>query len=99
VRQEVTPICEKSLQEIEKESADASKQDFPGLNATRYWILATIAEAHIGLEDGLGDAVLAKALAAAPEPWMKESTQEQVSKLIALLTNSPLKKLPAGGTT
>jgi Tetratricopeptide Repeats-Sensor len=108
VRQEVIPICEESLQEIEKEGADvkarvdqafATKQDSTGLNSTRYWILATQAEAHVGLEDGLGDAVLEKALAAAPEQWMKQSTQEQVDKLKVLLTNSPLKKLPAGGTT
>jgi len=108
VRQEVIPICEESLQEIEKEGADvkarvdqafATKQDSTGLNSTRYWILATLAEAHVGLEDGLGDAALEKALAAAPEEWMKQSTQEQIDKLKVLVTNSPLKKLPAGGIT
>jgi hypothetical protein len=65
-----------------------------GAVAKRYWVLATLAEAHVGLEDGLGDAILAKTLATAPEEWMEESTQEEVNKLEALLAASPLKKLP-----
>ena len=61
----------------------------------RYWVLATIAEAHIGLEeDAAGQQRLEEAFAAAPETWMKESTQEQVNKLKILLAASPLKKLP-----
>jgi hypothetical protein len=45
-------------------------------------------------EEALGQQRLEEAFAAAPEGWMKESTQEQVTKLKALLAASPLKKLP-----
>jgi MAP3K TRAFs-binding domain len=101
IRQEVIRICEKWL--TDEDVTDASPAQDHGLMgmaaraegavAKRYWVLATLAEAHVGLEDGLGDASLAKALAAAPEEWMKKSTQEQVNKLKALLAASPLKKL------
>jgi hypothetical protein len=61
----------------------------------RYWVLATLAEAEIGLEDeALGQQRLQEAFAAAPEQWMKQTTQEQVDKLKTLLAVSPLKKLP-----
>ncbi len=61
---------------------------------SRYWVLATIAEAYVGLEEGsLGQQKLEEAFAAAPEDWMKQSTREQVDKLRALLASSPLKKL------
>jgi hypothetical protein len=57
--------------------------------------LATLSDARIGLEDeALGQQRLEEAFAAAPEEWMKQSTQEQVTKLKALLAASPLKKLP-----
>ena len=83
VRQEVLEICDKVLAESAPAAAPESK----------YWVLATIAEAHIGLEDGQGEQKLAEAFAVASEEWMKQSTQEQVDKLKALLADSPLKKI------
>ena len=57
--------------------------------------IATLAEAEIGLEEeAMGQQRLEKAFAAAPEEWMKQSTQDQVTKLKALLAASPLKELP-----
>jgi hypothetical protein len=57
--------------------------------------LATLAEAEIGLEEeASGQQRLEEAFAAAPEEWMKQSTQDQVTKLKTLLAVSPLKKLP-----
>jgi tetratricopeptide (TPR) repeat protein len=89
VRSEVLEICEKWLEENPTKPADK-------LSASRYWVLATIAEAHLGLEDeSLGRQKLEEAFAAAPEEWMKHSTREQVDKLQALMATSPLKKLPA----
>jgi len=46
----------------------------------------------------MGQQRLEEAFAAAPEPWMKETTQEQVNKLKALLATSPLEKLPRAVT-
>ena len=48
----------------------------------RYWVLAILAEAQIGLqEEALASNACGKPSPAAPEEWMKESTQEQVTKL------------------
>jgi hypothetical protein len=91
VRQELISICNHWL-----ESNPPAAQPPPGskLAVIRYWVLATLAEAHIGLEEeAQGQQRLAEALAVAPEQWMKESTQTQVDKLRALLAMSPLKKL------
>ncbi|MFL6594606.1 MAG: TRAFs-binding domain-containing protein [Chthoniobacterales bacterium] len=93
VRQEVLEICEQWLRE-NPVMPDASPAASAKPAESRYWVLATVAEAHVGLEDGKGDQALAEAFAAAPQDWMKQSTQEQVTKLKALLLASPLKKLP-----
>lgn len=92
VREEVLEICELWLKE--NEIADG-KQRSAKFKENRYWVLATIAEAHLGLDDGKGEQALTKAVAAAPETWMKQSTQDQLEKLKTLLAASPLKKLPS----
>ena len=92
VRKEVISICNEWLESNAPTAPLPSGSKFP---EKRYWVLATLAEAQIGLEEeALGQQRLEEAFAAAPEGWMKESTQEQVTKLKALLTASPLKKLP-----
>jgi hypothetical protein len=92
IRREVVAICERWLRENSSEGAEGAERSAK-FRATRYWALATLAEAHLGLEDGEGDGALAAAFAAAPEEWMKETTQEQVAKLNDLLSRSPLQKL------
>src|SRR5438034_3155795 len=92
VRQEVISICNQwlALNPPAAQPPAGSK-----LAVIRYWVLATLAEAHIGLEEEApGQQRLEEAFAAAPEEWMKQSTGEQVTKLEALLAASPLKKLP-----
>jgi hypothetical protein len=91
VRKEVISICNQWLESNPRTAPLPPGSKFP---EKRYWVLATLAEAQIGLEDeALGQQRLEEAFAAAPEPWMKETTQEQVNKLKALLGASPLKKL------
>ena len=91
VRKEVISICNEWLESNAPTAPLPPGSKFP---EKRYWVLATLAEAQIGLEEeALGQQRLEEAFAAAPEGWMKESTQEQVTKLKALLTASPLKKL------
>jgi hypothetical protein len=64
--------------------------------ADRYWILASMAEAAVGLGDEeLASRHLAESKAAAPEPWMAGTTAEQIQKLRVLLENSPPKRLGA----
>lgn len=94
VRQEVISICDQWLAENSGDPSDATKKRSAKFEESRYWILATMAEAHIGLEDGKGEQSLDEAFAVAPKAWMKQSTREQVDKLKALLSASPLKKLP-----
>jgi hypothetical protein len=79
VRCEVLSICEEFLQ---KENLKPDDQ---------YWVLATIAEAHVGLNHPQAQHKLDEAFAAASADWMKESTKEQCDKLRTLVADSPLK--------
>ncbi|HVF42163.1 MAG TPA: TRAFs-binding domain-containing protein [Pyrinomonadaceae bacterium] len=86
VRREVVEICESALKDA-GQSADG-----------RYWVLATMAEAYLGAGDEANaDKTLQEAAAVASADWMKESTTEQMNKLRALLADSPLKYVRAGG--
>jgi tetratricopeptide (TPR) repeat protein len=82
VRHEVLNICQKALEGGPKSDAD------------KYWILATMWEATVGIED---EAAALKwgqqAEASKAEPWMRESTRTQIEKLRALLAVSPLTHL------
>ena len=92
VRREVVSICNQWLESNVRPAPLLPGSRYP---EKRYWVLATLAEAEIGLEEeALGQRRLEEALSAAPEEWMKETTREQVSKLKTLLAASPLKKLP-----
>jgi hypothetical protein len=92
VRREVITICNQWLESNLPPAPLLPGSKYP---EKRYWVLATLAEARIGLEEeALGQQRLEEAFAAAPEKWMKRTTQGQVDKLKALLTASPLKKLP-----
>ena len=94
VRREVIDIC---LRWLESESPEVPKwlEERLGekvLSDAKYWVMATLAEAHAGI----GDEVEAKkwfdaAAAGAPEEWMLMSTQEQMENLRRLLADSPLK--------
>jgi hypothetical protein len=59
-----------------------------------------MAEAHLGLgEPEQSQHRLEQAIAGAPEPWMKEATQEQSGKLENLQKNSPLRYLKTEDAT
>jgi tetratricopeptide (TPR) repeat protein len=80
VRREVLSICDDALQ------SDALPK------SNKYWVLATKAEALLGAgEREQADRAYAEAYAAAPEPWMIDTTKEQRAKLETLLADSPLK--------
>ena len=62
--------------------------------ADKYWVMATIAEAQLGLgNEAESQTKLQEAFALATEDWMKDSTQEQMEKLRKLLADSPLKHI------
>ena len=93
IRREVIKICQQWLTANDPPGSVAERS--AKFQETRYWVLATLAEAYLGLEDSLGQKKLDEAFAAAPQDWMKKSTQDQINKLQPLLASSPLKKLPA----
>lgn len=94
VRKEVLAICEAGLANNSLLTSDASEQALEQFQASQYWVLATIAEAHFGLgNDVKGEEWLAKAQAVASKPWMQGTTNEQIAKLKALLADSPLKRI------
>jgi tetratricopeptide (TPR) repeat protein len=57
----------------------------------RFWMLATLWQASVGLEDAAGtERWRAEAETAAPAPWMLATTHTQLDRLRALLASSPL---------
>jgi hypothetical protein len=85
-RADVLEICKTKLETL---------KDSPQTRSERYWILSTMAEACLGLEDAVQtEQYLNDAKQYADEPWMLESTLEQLEKLRAYLEHSPLKNLP-----
>lgn len=87
VRREVLSICESVLK----------NEGLP--EPEKYWVLATEAEASLGLDDeASAQQKLDEAFAAASTAkWMKDSTQEQMDKLRQLLADSPLKYVAGDG--
>lgn len=82
----VLEICKTKLESL---------KDSEQTRAERYWILATMAEACLGMEDtAQSEKYLNDAKEYADEPWMLESTLEQLEKLQVYLDHSPLKNLP-----
>lgn len=80
VRQEVLEICEELLK-----SGNLPETD-------KYWAMASLAEAYVGIGDEQNaEKALQEAFAAAPAQWMRDSTEEQTTKLRQLLAGSPLK--------
>ncbi|MGH9929595.1 MAG: tetratricopeptide repeat-containing protein [Pyrinomonadaceae bacterium] len=94
VRKEVLQICEAGLADNSISTSDASEQAREQYQNSKYWVLATMAEACFGLgDDAKGEEWLAKANAAASKPWMQGTTNEQIAKLKSLLADSPLKRI------
>jgi len=86
VRREVLSICEAELEDGEL------------TEDKKYWLLATMAEACLGVGDEANaEKRFQEAAAVASADWMKDSTVEQMGKLRALLTDSPLRYVRADG--
>lgn len=89
VRQEVVGICERWL--AGQADAPAQPDTAPQPSADRYWVLATQAEAYVGLgQDEQAAQILAAAYATTPNASMRDSTDKQLTKLRELLAINPL---------
>jgi tetratricopeptide (TPR) repeat protein len=94
IRKEVLAISQRWLEDNPAPATDASVETLAEHQKGKYWTLATMAEAYLGLGDeAQSQQFLDEAIAIAPEKWMKESTLEQISKLRLLVADSPLKHL------
>lgn len=86
-RADVAEICKTRLDSL-KES-DGTREE-------RYWLLATLGEAALGVGDeALSVDYLAQAAQVAAGTWMADSTNEQLPALRAYLADSPLKWIKA----
>jgi hypothetical protein len=91
VRREVVSICDRWLTENEGVESASSPSRRQSAEA-RYWVLATRAEALVGLGDPRAERAVDSLLSAAPSAWMADSTRAQINKLQGLLSDSPLKR-------
>ncbi len=93
VRKEVRSICEQWLVDNAIPQQDKLPSDELAVSLSSwYWVKATLGEAYMGMgDDGNAQKELREAYEKAPQPWMKQSTEEQLAKLKPLLENSPLK--------
>ncbi len=95
VRKEVRSICEQLLADNSIPTSSAGSPTMATRHPdTRYWVMATLAEACFGVGDAVeGQRRLDEALAAASQGWMSKTTRDQIDKLKQLLADSPLKHL------
>ena len=95
VRKEVIEICERWLEtNPEPTGSEATEGALQKYQASKYWVLATLAEAYLGLgESEQAEQQRQGAYAVASTDWMKETTQKQLDELRALLANSPLSRI------
>ena len=93
VRREVISLCDQWL--AQNESSAPTSTEGQRECDTRYWALATRAEALFALDDPTASRSLDAAFAVAPVAWMADSTKEQIKQLQVLLSPSPLRYLEA----
>ncbi|HEX6745668.1 MAG TPA: tetratricopeptide repeat-containing protein [Longimicrobium sp.] len=98
VRREVLAICDRWIETNPGPTGkDATPKAVKQYEAGRYWVLATRAEAVLGLDgEEQAQPLLEEAFARAPEDWMRKSTEEQVGALRKVLADSPLRYLRSG---
>lgn len=87
VREQIIAIADAKFAELDTIKDVENRDD-------RYWVLATKAEACVGLCQEPQAELCLKQADEFADNWMRESTQEQLGKLRTLLKNSPLDDLP-----
>jgi tetratricopeptide (TPR) repeat protein len=100
IRREVLSICEQWLADNPPpDDAKASATAKTNYLKSRYWVVATKAEAYLGMgRTAEADEVYKEAYSFAPEKWMEvDSTEPQRKKLAELLADSPLKYVKNDG--
>lgn len=97
IREEVVAICKKWIDENPNPHPELRLTNVVSGSLHRvnwYWLLASMAEAYVGLEkEEEAGQLLEELYQKAPQTWMKETTEEQIKKLQQLLKASPLRFL------
>jgi len=95
VRREVLSICDRWIAAHPRPDEDTvSVRAMKDHLKLEYWVLATKAEAVLGIGEAAtaeADRLYENAYSIAPERWMVDSTREQRAKLQLLLADSPLR--------
>ncbi|MGH6692909.1 MAG: hypothetical protein ACREF4_19750, partial [Gammaproteobacteria bacterium] len=87
-------ICAAEMASLADSSGTLSEEERRSNLASRYWVLATLREAAVGLGDeAAAERWRLEAAKTEPADWMVKSTDEQVARLEMLLGNSPLTQL------
>lgn len=93
IRRAVIEICNEQLKEVETRLT-SSDQPVSSDQEKKYWILATLWEACIGIGDhNNANTWESNARNCASEQWMLSTTESQIADLKKLLSDSPLKHL------
>ena len=95
VRRRVVEISQSELKSLPAVTAGMTNDEQAELRNRKYWILATLQEAAVGLGDNAEEW---KRLASETKPagWMLESTDQQIARLQTLLAEPPTKVLGLG---
>ena len=91
VRRKVAAVASSALDELPPPDSAETDVEAGKRQDERYWLLATLREAAVGLGDRAEAKRLRKeALATNPEAWMVESTDKQTAGLEELLASAPI---------
>ncbi|HZB46169.1 MAG TPA: tetratricopeptide repeat-containing protein [Pyrinomonadaceae bacterium] len=98
VREEVIRICDEWLKANPQPGKSAPAKARKQYLDSKYWVLATQAEAYLGTgQTAKAERLYRKAYALKPDGWMTDTTRKQRAKLEGLLAKSPLKYVKAAG--
>jgi MAP3K TRAFs-binding domain len=93
VRRRVVEVCQAELKALPAVSDGMTREEQADLRARKYWILATLREAAVGLGDPSSEDWKRQAADTQPAKWMTDSTDEQIARLQTLLAEPPMKAL------
>jgi Tetratricopeptide Repeats-Sensor len=93
VRRRVVEICQGELKALPAVSDGMTSEEQADLRARRYWILATLREAAVGLGDPSWEDWKRQAADTKPADWMTDSTNDQIKRLQTLLAEPPMRAL------
>jgi hypothetical protein len=93
VRRRVVEICQAELKALPAVSDSMTSEEQADLRSRKYWILATLQEAAVGLGEPSSEDWKRQAADTKPADWMTDSTNDQIKRLQTLLAEPPMRAL------